>query len=227
MAPRKKLARLLDRLEQRHGVQRPPPAKSAFELVLWENVAYLVSDEQRETAFLALVKQVGRTPAAIRAASREALLDVTVLGGMHPERRVSKLTECADIALEHHGGKLESVLARPTPEARRALKRFPGIGEPGAQKILLFRGAHPYLALESNGLRVLVRLGWGEEAKSYAATYRSAQAAAEPELAATCPARVRAHHLLRKHGQVTCKHSAPHCDECPISTACAYYARED
>jgi len=129
------LAGLLDRLQERYGAQRPPPAKTAFEHVLWENVAYLVSDERRKEAFRALVKQVGRTPAAIRAASREALLDVTARRGMHPERRVMKLIDCADIAFERHGGKLETVLVRPAPEARRALQRFPGIGQPGAEKI--------------------------------------------------------------------------------------------
>lgn len=222
MASRKKLAGLLDRLEKQYGVQRPPPPKTAFELVLWENVAYLASDERREAAFRALVKGVGRTPAALRAASREQLLELG-LGGMHPERNVSKLLECADIAIERHGGDLASVLARPVAEARRELKRYPGIGEPGAEKILLFTGAHPYAALESNGLRVLVRLGYGEEGKSYAATYRSAQAAFDAEIAATCPARVRAHLLLRVHGKETCKNSGPHCDECALSASCAYF----
>ena len=48
-------------------------------------------------------------------------------------------------------------------KARRALKRFPGIADPGADKLLLFAGVTPYLALDSNGLRVLLRLGYGEE----------------------------------------------------------------
>ena len=50
--------------------------------------------------------------------------------------------------------------------------QFPMIGEPGAEKILLFSGVLAVLALDSNGVRVLVRLGVGEERKSYAATYK-------------------------------------------------------
>ena len=55
--------------------------------------------------------------------------------------------------------------------------RQPCSGDPGAEKILLFSRTHSILALDSNGLRVLRRLGYGEERKSYASTYRSAQEA--------------------------------------------------
>jgi hypothetical protein len=48
---------------------------------------------------------------------------------------------------------LGAVLDRPQADAIRALKKFPAIGEPGAEKILLFAGKAPILALESNGLR--------------------------------------------------------------------------
>ena len=34
-------------------------------------------------------------------------------------------------------------------------------GEPGAEKVLLFSGSAPVLALDSNALRVLLRLGFG------------------------------------------------------------------
>jgi endonuclease-3 len=65
---------------------------------------------------------------------------------------------------------LKSVLKLPLPKAKKALQKFPGIGEPGAEKILLFTRTHPLMALESNGLRVLVRLGFGAEHKNYATT---------------------------------------------------------
>ena len=53
--------------------------------------------------------------------------------------------------------------------------QFPSIGEPGAEKILLFARVYPVLGLDSNGVRVLTRLGLVVEAKSYAATYRGVQ----------------------------------------------------
>ena len=144
---------------------------------------------------------------------------------MHPERRVDKLREIGELAMEAGGGRLEEVLELETKAARKILKRFPGIGDPGADKILLFCGASAEMALESNGLRVAVRLGYGEEAKSYATTYRSAIAALEPGLESKPARRVRAYELLRTHGQVLCKRTAPDCDDCPLAGACRYFAR--
>jgi endonuclease-3 len=119
-------------------------------------------------------------------------------------------------------GDLERALAFAPNQARKALKKFPGIGEPGAEKILLFSGTEPVLALESNGLRTLLRLGFGEEQKNYAQSYKSAQRAAEALLPKTCAARQRAFHLLRAHGQALCKTTAPDCDACPLSDSCEY-----
>jgi hypothetical protein len=42
---------------------------------------------------------------------------------------------------------LQGVLKKPLPQARKALKVFPGIGDPAADKILLFTHAYPVMAL--------------------------------------------------------------------------------
>jgi endonuclease III len=216
------LARLLDRLEALHGPPAQVAPRDPFGLVLWENVAYLVPDERRREAFAELERRVGTTAEKIRAARPEVLLAVARKGGMHPEQRVERLARCAEIANSRFGGDLRRALALPPREARRALKLFPGIGEPGAEKILLFTGTEPILALESNGLRVLLRLGYGEQAKSYAATYRSVQGAVDRELVRDCGWLQRAHLLLRAHGQRLCKSSRPECDACPLEAECAF-----
>ncbi len=74
----------------------------------------------------------------------------------------------------------------PARQAKKSLKRFPGVGEPGAEKILLFAGALPVLALESNGLRTLIRLGYGVEQRNYAATYRSVLEAVKDQIEQDC-----------------------------------------
>jgi NAD(P)-dependent dehydrogenase (short-subunit alcohol dehydrogenase family) len=38
------LQSILDTLERRYGSVAPPPPRGVFELILWENVAYLASD---------------------------------------------------------------------------------------------------------------------------------------------------------------------------------------
>jgi len=216
------LGRFLDRLEAFHGPPADVAPRDPFGMVLWENVAYLVPDERRREAFAELAKRVGTTPEKIRRARPEVLLSIARKGGMHPEQRVERLARCAEIALSRFGGDLRCALALPPREARRALRLFPGIGEPGAEKILLFTGTEPVLALESNGLRVLLRLGYGEQQKSYAASYRSVQAAVDRELVRDCAWLQRAHLMLRAHGQRLCKSSRPDCDACPLEPDCAF-----
>ena len=101
--------------------------------------------------------------------------------------------------------------------------KFPGIGEPGTDKILLFCRALPVLALESNGLRVLLRLGFGKEDPNYAKSYRSAQEAVKKELNTDFGWLIRAHQLLRQHGQEICKRTRPICGECPLAKCCKFY----
>jgi len=219
------LPAVLDRLAELHGDPGAPVPKKALDWVLWENAAYLVPDERRLAAYRALRKATRLTATGILALPREELRELARLGGMQPERRVEKLLAIAETVREEFDGDLESALELPLPRARRALRRFPGIGAPGADKILLFTGAHAVPALESNGLRVLVRLGLATEGKSYAATYRSAIAALAPlvdegDARRTIPRLVRAHELLRAHGRVLCKNSSPLCEACLLADAC-------
>jgi endonuclease-3 len=219
-AKRLVLAKVLSVLQKQYGKPRAPVPQTPFEWVLWENVAYLVDDERREIAFRALGKRTGFEPQRIASASAESLLAVTRLGGMHPEARVDRLKEIAALALELGGGALEQLHLLPPAQAQKQLARFPSIGAPGAQKILMACGAGAALALESNGLRVLLRLGFGMESKNYAASYRSVQEALAEELPAKPAARLAAHLLLRTHGQTLCKRNAPDCDACPLAARC-------
>jgi endonuclease-3 len=214
------LARQLDRLEELYGAPEPPPPRGALDWVLWENAAYLVPEEKRRECFRALKKRAGKSGAGILRARREDLLELARAGGMHPEQRVEKWLEIATTVQDAFDGDLEAVLARPLAKARAALKRFPGIGEPGAEKILLFTETHALFALESNGLRVLVRLGYAREGKSYASTYRALRTALAPLEARGAAWLTRAHLLLQRHGRELCKSSAPRCDDCPLREGC-------
>jgi endonuclease III len=133
------------------------------------------------------------------------------------------LRTCAQIALEQFDGDLRAVLKLPAAQARKALRKFPGIGDPGAEKILLFCHVQPVLALESNGVRALVRLGVGEEAKNYATTYRLVQKAIEPELRRDFDWLIKAHQVLRRHGQELCKRTKPLCRRCPLAAGCGFF----
>jgi endonuclease-3 len=215
------LQQVVEQLEAAYGRPKPPRIVDPWLLVLWENIAYLADDERREQAFLALRQEVGTKPEQILSAPDPVLLGITG-HGILPEQSAGKLRRCAEIALKDFDGDLGPILSWPVPLAKIALMKFPGVGEPGAERILLFAGRHPALALESNGLRVLVRLGFGEEKKSYEATYRLVRRDAEAEIRGECAWLMKAHQLLRRHGQQTCRRSGPRCGECPLEADCVY-----
>jgi endonuclease-3 len=217
------LQQVISQLGDYYGKPDKPDTTDPWEMIVWENIAYLADDARRREAMSMLREQVGAGPEKILAASADRLLAVA-RHGIVAENTVEKLRRAAEIAIREFGGDLRPILKLPTAKAKKALKRFPAIGDPGAEKILLFGHALPVLALDSNGLRVLVRLGYGEEKPNYSATYRLLQAAIEPELIKKYPWLIQAHQLLRQHGQELCRRSKPRCQECPLLKGCPWAA---
>lgn len=212
---------IIKQLEAFYGTPDPPEVTDPWEMIVWENVAYLVDDKRRHEAMETLREQVGINAEELRAAPASQLLGAASRG-IVPEQSVEKLRRCAEIALEEFGGDLQPILRRPLAQAKKALKRFPSIGDPGAEKILLFGHAQPILALDSNGLRVLVRLGFGEENPNYAKTYRQVQEAISQDIIKEYAWLIKAHQLLRQHGQEVCKRSKPRCKNCPLISECPW-----
>jgi endonuclease III len=214
-------SKLVNTLQQHYGAPAPPPSTDPLELIIWENIAYLASDERRAAAFAALKRDIGTRPEQILAAKHAALAGIGK-AGILPDVSAEKLLVIAKIAYEEFDGDLRAVLKKPLPQAKKALKRFPSIGDPGAEKILLLTRSCPVMALDSNGLRVLCRVGFTEEQKNYSATYRLAQDAIQGQLPRDYDSLIRAHQLLRQHGQELCKRSKPRCTECPVRNGCNY-----
>jgi endonuclease III len=217
------LGQAVERLHETYGPPEWPPSDDPFDLVLWENVAYLADPARRREAFEMLEDTIGTSPHEILEAPLSDLERVTSKGILGA-KFAQKLRECARIAHEEFDGDLDEVVHEPLPVAKKALQSFPGIGEPGAEKILLFSGRQALLAPDSNGLRVLVRLGLVREDKSYARTYASAREAAK-SLPATPRAMQEAHLLLQLHGQTLCKRTDPRCGACPLAHGCDYARR--
>ena len=88
---------------------------------------------------------------------------------------------------------------------------------------MLLRRSPAPLALESNGLRVLVRLGLGEERKSYSATYKSVRGATLEELPVDYKLLTKAHLLLRQHGRQLCLRNGPVRYACPVNSDCRFF----
>jgi endonuclease-3 len=214
-----KLADAISLLRKRYGEVALPPVRGPWQWVLWENVVYLADDSRRAAAFEVLRQNTEFEPEAILDADDDALLIATSTGIL-AKQQAGKLRECAQIALDDFHGNVDIVLDWPPIKAQRALRQFPGIGTPGAEKILMFEGAFNQLALESNGLRVLLRLGFGEEQRAYAATYKSVREALGTQAPIQCAELTQAHLLLRQLGQEVCTRTKPNCDNCTLSRQC-------
>ena len=214
---------IIDALKRHYGEPSLPPARGPFELVLWENACYLLPDDRRAAVFEGLRTQVGLDAKSIQMANAETLLALAKMGGMRPETRVFRWREIARITIQQFDGKLDRILQLPYAQAKKALKQFPNIGDPGADKILLFCGVHAGLPLEWNGCRVLNRAGYGRAQKSYGATYRSIQDALMDELPDDPAFLARAHLLLREHGKAVCRNNRPLCRACPVADLCSFF----
>lgn len=126
--------KLIAHLQKHYGAPELPPARGSFELVLWENACYLLPDHRRAAVFEGLRAQAGLTPDAILQAPREVLLPLAAMGGMRPETSVFRWQEIARITATQFQGNLEQILKWPYTQAKKALKLFPNIGDPGRRR---------------------------------------------------------------------------------------------
>jgi endonuclease III len=245
------VAAILDALERHHGKQAAWWPTDPYEFLVWWHCGYPQSDERCAKGWAALESQVGIAPRALLAAKPSQLAEVLKHGGMVPELRAERLKEIAMRVQDEFGGELEEFLVasfsflekdrtegrgpragKPktndqpptTSSAHKILKTFPNIGDPGADRILLFARMAPLAAIPSNNVQVLVRVLQGRERENYGQNYREAQQAIEAEIPPRFDARQRAYLLLKVHGQEICTRTNPKCDVCPLNSVCAYAA---
>ncbi len=223
--PAGKLARILDRLEKSYGKLSAPWPLDPYEIIVWTNCGYPASDAKCNRGFAALKGEIGVKPEQILKARKAKLARVLRDSTMIPQLGAERLKEIARMVQQEYGGDLRAAILGALPAARKSLKKFPVIGDPGADKTLLFTNIEPLAAVPSNCLEVPLRLGFGEEDKNYARSYKSIQQALAAGLPETFAARQRAYLLLKRHGQEICKRSKPLCERCPLTEDCAYFLR--
>jgi endonuclease III len=218
------IPKLLDDLESFYGHQEPCWPTDPYLFLVWWHCGYPASDAACTKGWTSLTTSVGITTKELLAASPEALATALKPGGMVPELRALRLKEIAMRVKDQFGGDLRSALHGPLDKARKELRKFPNIADPGVDRILLFAHIAPIAAIPSNCPHVLVRILLGMERENYGVNYREAQDAIESQTPAAFDARTRAYLLLKQHGQVTCKRTNPKCDQCPVSAKCAFFA---
>ena len=220
-----KINQVLNRLEKFYGPQKPGWPTEPYEFLVWWHCGYPASDTTCARGWEKLKSEIGIEPERLLKATPTKLAAALKAGGMVPELRAQRLKEVARRVQDEFSGDLRGALGGPLAAVRKELKKFPGIADPGADRILLFAGIAPIAAIPSNGTQVLIRIGRGKEYESYGTNYREAQMAISADVPETLDARARAYLLLKLHGQKTCKRTKPKCGECPIRENCAYFTR--
>lgn len=215
---------LLRQLESFYGKQEPCWPTDPYLFLVWWHCGYPASDGACARGWESLNREIGIEPQQLLAASPAHLATALRPGGMVPKLRAMRLKDIAARVEDEFGGDLRASLVGSIPEVRKALKKFPNISDPGADRILLFGGIAPAAAVPSNCPHVLVRVQRGQERENYGVTYREAQQAIEAEIPEKFDARARAYLLLKRHGQDLCKRTKPKCWQCPVSSSCAFFA---
>jgi endonuclease III len=217
------LSQQLDVLGRLHGRQQPLWPLDPYRFLIWWHCGYPPSDAACARGWTELTALLDPAPAALAAADERRLARALKSGGLVPEVRAGRIRHIAATVMTEFGGDLGQALrALAPPQARRILKRFPGIGDPGADRIILFAALAPLAAVPSNATQVAVRLRHGASLGSYPQDYRAGQALIEETVAATVAQRQRAFLLLKVHGETVCRRSTPRCDACPLVAGCVY-----
>src|SRR6266403_3348017 len=186
------LTDILAKLEKFYRRQEPCWPLDPYEFIVWWHCGYPASDVTCAKGWKKLSTEIGIEPEKLLSATPAKLASALKPGGMFPELRGLRLKEIAMRVKDQFDGDLRSALAKPASEARKILKKFPGIADPGADRILLFSGIAPVAAVPSNCTQVLVRVLHGPEPENYGVNYREGQQALTTEVPATFDARTRA-----------------------------------
>jgi endonuclease III len=218
------LPQLLDTLETHYSPQTPCWPTDPYLFLVWWHCGYPASDVTCAKGWDSLKRLVGVEPERLLAANPSKLATALKPGGMVPELRGMRLKEIAErVQMEFGGDLASSFKGMPVAKVRAALKKFPNIADPGADRILLFGGISPVAAVPSNCTQVLVRIRLGQERENYGRTYKEAQEIIAAESPSNFDARTRAYLLLKRHGQELCKRTNPKCGECPVAGSCAFF----
>jgi endonuclease III len=219
------LSQILDTLESFHGPQTAQWPTEPYQFLVWWHCGYPASEERCSRGWKSLNAEIGISPEKLLETPASRLARALKPGGMIPELRAGRLKQIAQRIREEFKGDLRSALSRlPLPQARASLKKFPGIGDPGADRILLFGEITAIAAVPSSCPQVLVRIESGHPHETYNVNYREAQEIMRSQVADTFVARTRAYLLIAQHGQKVCKRSNPKCGMCPVAASCTFFA---
>ena len=201
-----RLERLIDALKQFYGLLPSPPS-DAFQLFVWETLAYQSTPGQRNSAFNALKRNRSLTPDSMEKIAPKKLHESVVMTGSYLEQRTRALKTA--IRVFQQNPDIHGAIGRELPIAYEAIGLLPQTGPEGiGERMLLYVGGHKTFPQDSGVGRVIRRLGYDEPPES--------------ELPESIDAWRRACTYLTHHAAATCTDKDPHCHVCPLRPDCPY-----
>ena len=148
------------------------------------------------------------TPADMAAASVEDVL-AFIRSVSYPNAKAAHLVATARQLVERFGGQV--------PDTIDQLTTLPGVGRKTANVVCAIIWDQPTMAVDTHIFRVAERIGLTTKSKNPLQTERA--------LVQHIPADLipKAHHWLLLHGRYICTARNPHCDRCPVTSACRHY----
>jgi endonuclease-3 len=211
---------VLERLGERyeHPTWAGPRVDAVSELVL-TILSQNTSDTNSFGAFTALRKHYASWDEVL-AAPTDELEDVIRPGGLAPTKSKRIQHVLAEV-FEATGGTWDLSFLRDDEleQARGWLTSLAGIGRKTASIVLLFNYGRPAMPVDTHVHRVAWRLGMFAPNTPLERAHDLLEEVLAPE-------EMYAFHVeMIRHGRDTCRAPRPICGLCPLTDACAYYAR--
>ena len=186
----------------------------AFEMVIGAILVQNISWSNTERALINLRKADVWSFPAILATPDEVMYDLVRPSGYY-KAKTRKLKEFAGFVVERHEGELGNLFALPIDEMREELLSVWGVGEETADDIILYGAKKPSFVIDAYTKRLLGRMGWEIEVKSYSA-YQQLFHGFLPHDAQLFN---EYHALIDYHVARVCK-KKPACDKCAFADQC-------
>ncbi len=211
-----KLQEVIDLLKEDYGVPvvdgREEPLDSLIQVILSQNT----NDTNRDRAYQRLTERFD-TPEDIMKADVREVADAISVAGLH-NIKAKRIQECLKEIEERRGGLDLSFLEEMgTEEAKKWLRRLPGIGPKSAAVVLNFTFGRETFPVDTHVFRVSKRLGLIPEYSTRERAHKLLEGIVPG------PRKQEFHINLIRHGRRICKARKPLCSECILKKKCDFY----
>jgi endonuclease III len=211
MANRRRLRRILDKLDREYGRPLLRPHHRPIDELILTVLSQNTNDRNRDVAYDRLRE---RFPSwdAVRDAPVAEIEDAIRPGGLAPTKAV-RIRQILEAIGEDD---LSWLADAPLAEGRDYLTELPGVGRKTAACVLLFAFGRPDVPVDTHVYRVGARLGlWREKASFDEAHDEMLRLVRDDGQEA-----YETHVLLIRHGRRTCSARSPDCAVCPLRRMC-------